>query len=311
MRKFILHEPRYGFSQFLSPTFTDHVLRIFTECIGREITSGKYSTRHNDVWALGVILTNMITGRNPWRYATADDDCFSAYLHDNNFLLQVLPISEGVNTILKRIFTINPLRRITLPELRRDVLELTTFFMGERRPVILKNGVSRTITQLPSEAKPQDPTSSKDTLTSSGDSSTDSLTSEEHYVFASPVDDRPPLTMSTLPKISESGVSTHFSDFIIEESCTSLCPPSSGSSGSSCPESKGPITPATYPADPAIDVPDIPEQDGLGQPAELSGISVANKLRAISPGSKEKKTPAHLFRSAVQRIKGLSTTNTT
>ena len=311
-----------GSSYYMSPgmlslrylesyTFTDHVLRILAECIDREITSGKYSTRHNDVWALGVILTNMITGRNPWRYATADDDCFSAYLHDNNFLLQVLPISEGVNTILKRIFRINPLRRITLPQLRQGILELTTFFVDEAPAATREAGVSRTakaVTQLPAQAKHQESTSSKDTLISSGDSSTDSLTSEEHYIFASPVDDHPLLMSSTLPRISESGISTHFSNFVIGESCGSLCPPSSGSSGSSRPESKGPITPVTYPADPAIDVPDIPEQDGLGQPGELSGISVIHKISAISVGMKEKKTPGHLFRSALQRIKGLSAT---
>lgn len=252
----------------------------------------------------------MITGRNPWRYATADDDCFSAYLHDNNFLLQVLPISEGVGTILKRIFRINPLRRITLPQLRRDISELTTFFVDETPVVTREIGVSRTpkaIAQLSAQAKHQESTSSKDTLLSSGDSSTDSLTSEEHYIFASPVDDHL-LLSSTLPRISEGGTSTHFSNFVIGESCDSLCPPSSGSSGSSRPESKGPITPATYPADPAIDVPDIPEQDGLGQPAELSGISAINKISAISFGMKEKKTPGHIFRSALQRIKGLSAT---
>ena len=305
MWKFILHEPGYVFSPKIPCfTFTDHE---FTECIGREITSGKYSTRHNDVWALGVILTNMITGRNPWRYATADDDCFSAYLHDNNFLLQVLPISEGVNTILKRIFTINPLRRITLPELRQEILGLTAFFVDEISLAASEIGVSQT-TRAITQLLPQETTLCQDASTSSGDSSTDSLTDEEHYVFSSPVDDHPSFAMSTLPRISESGLSSHFSYFIVGESCTSLCPPSSGSSGSSRPESKGPITPATYPADPAIDVPDIPEQDGLGQPAERSGISIINSIRAISPGLKEKKTPAHLFRSAVQRIKDLNTT---
>lgn len=245
----------------------------------------------------------MITGRNPWRYATADDDCFSAYLHDNNFLLQVLPISEGVNTILKRIFRINPLRRITLPQLRQDILELTTFFLDAGT-----SPMAKAIAQLPAQVKHQESTSSKDTPLSSSDSSTDSLTSEEQYIFASPVDDHPLLMSSTLPRISESGISTHFSNFVIGESCGSLCPPSSGSSGSSRPESKGPVTPVTYPVDPTIDVPDIPEQDGLGQPAELSGISVINKISAISLGMKEKKTPGHIFRSALQRIKGLSAT---
>jgi hypothetical protein len=255
----------------------------------------------------------LITGRNPWRYATADDDCFSAYLHDNNFLLQVLPISEGVNTILKQIFRINPLRRISLPQLRQGILELTTFSVDEAPAVTRETGVSRTakaITQLPAQAKHQKLASSTDTLISSGDSSTDSVTSEEHYIFASPVDDHPLLMSSPLPRISESGIisTTHSSNFVIGKSCDSLCPPSSGSSGSSGPESKGPITPVTYPADPAIDVPDIPEQDGLGQPVELSGISVINKISAISLGMKEKKTPGHIFRSALQRIKGLSAT---
>jgi hypothetical protein len=109
---------------------------------------------------------------------------------------------------------------------------------------------------------------------------------------------------SSLPRISESGISTtHFGNFVIRESCDSLCPPSS--SGSSRPESKGPITPVTCPSDPSIDVPDVPDQDGLGQPVDLS---VINKISAISLGMKEKKTPGHIFRSALQleRIKGLS-----
>ena len=94
------------------------------------------------------------------------------------------------------------------------------------------------------------------------------------------MDDRPLPTESILPRISKNGSSAHFGDFVIGETCALLYPLSSGSSGSPRSESKGPITSATYLADPAIDSPDIPEQDGLGQPAELSGISVITKIRA-------------------------------
>jgi hypothetical protein len=159
--------------------------------------------------------------------------------------------------------------------------------MDEEVPPVVSRP-TRAITELRSKAKPQASTSSKDTHISSGDSSTDFPTSEEHYIFSSPVDDHPLMATSILPRISEGVLSAHSSDFMTEESRASLRQPSSGSSGSSRPESKGPITPATYPADPAIDVPDIPEQDGLGQPAELSGISVINQIRA---GSKEKMRP--------------------
>ena len=52
---------------------------------------------------------NIITGRNPWRYATANNECFAVYLQDNNFFCRVLPISDGIIIVLKRIFTINPM----------------------------------------------------------------------------------------------------------------------------------------------------------------------------------------------------------
>ncbi|KAH6915339.1 kinase-like domain-containing protein, partial [Coprinopsis sp. MPI-PUGE-AT-0042] len=59
-----------GSSYYMSP-----------ECIGDgpEGSIKEYSTPHNDIWALGIIFTNLATSRNPWRYATADDGCFAAF----------------------------------------------------------------------------------------------------------------------------------------------------------------------------------------------------------------------------------------
>lgn len=90
-----------------------------------------FSTRCNDVWALGVILINMISGLHPWEVASPEDLCFSYFLTQPDVLKEQFPISEGANDILQRIFALNPLHRITLRELRREVLKLDTFFLPE------------------------------------------------------------------------------------------------------------------------------------------------------------------------------------
>ena len=173
---------------------------------------GKYSTHHDDVWALGIILMNIITaGRNPWRYATADDKCFAVYLHDNNFFRRVLPILDSVITVLKWIFTINPMHH-----------------------------------QLPEGDGPDD-----------------------------------------------------MGQLIICESASVLSVPSTASSGLSGTESEGPIT---YPVKPAINVLDIPEEEGLGQLADLPTGAFTGKFKA-PVRAKPKKSKGHLFYTAMRHIK--------
>lgn len=90
-----------------------------------------YSTPHNDVWSLGVILVNLTCGRNPWKQACPSDETFCAYLGNPDFLRSILPISDHTNRILKRIFALNPQARISLAELRREILAVKRFTMTE------------------------------------------------------------------------------------------------------------------------------------------------------------------------------------
>ncbi|SCV72984.1 BQ2448_6909 [Microbotryum intermedium] len=102
------------------------------ECQGglfQRLTS--YSTLHNDIWSLGVILVNLTCGRNPWKQACPSDETFCAYLGNPDFLRSILPISEHTNRILKRIFALNPKARITLKDLRREILSVKTFVMTD------------------------------------------------------------------------------------------------------------------------------------------------------------------------------------
>ncbi|CAO3659440.1 unnamed protein product [Rhizopus stolonifer] len=89
------------------------------ECQGGLLMDSQmgYATSPNDVWSLGIILINLAAGRNPWRIASLEDETYCAFLQEPNLLLKILPISNELNRILKRIFCLDPTKRITLDEL--------------------------------------------------------------------------------------------------------------------------------------------------------------------------------------------------
>lgn len=105
---------------------------IAPESLGEWFPSNThYPTQSGDVWSLGVILVNLVCGRNPWRIASPSDESFNAFLADPNFLRRILPVSDQCLSILTQIFTINPADRITLPALRQLILEVESFSMDE------------------------------------------------------------------------------------------------------------------------------------------------------------------------------------
>ncbi|KAH9942589.1 Pkinase-domain-containing protein [Amylocystis lapponica] len=101
------------------------------ECIGIYTKKRPFSASRSDIWSLGVILTNLITGRSPWHIASPHDDPgFRAYLREGApYLRRMLPISRGASEILASIFELNPAKRATINQLRAAVLALDTFFI--------------------------------------------------------------------------------------------------------------------------------------------------------------------------------------
>ncbi|KAL5514382.1 hypothetical protein ACEPAG_2470 [Sanghuangporus baumii] len=87
------------------------------------------SSPHTDIWALGIILVNLITGCYPWRKATAEDRVFQWYsCNDRNLLYRNLEgISCETNDILKSIFRFRPHQRISIRELARRISRVKTF----------------------------------------------------------------------------------------------------------------------------------------------------------------------------------------
>jgi serine/threonine protein kinase len=103
-----------------------------TECLGDWFPQNtSYPTRSGDVWSLGVILVNLVCGRNPWRIASPTDESFNSFLADPRFLRKILPVSEDCLYILTQIFTLDPSQRIDLASLRELILQVECFDMGE------------------------------------------------------------------------------------------------------------------------------------------------------------------------------------
>ncbi|KAJ7135721.1 kinase-like domain-containing protein, partial [Mycena epipterygia] len=90
--------------------------------------SETYDPCQSDVWALCIILLNMISGLYPWRKALDSDAGFEAFLTDDTYLRGVFPISDPLNDLLERCFRPVPHTRPTLLQLRTEVTAMPSFF---------------------------------------------------------------------------------------------------------------------------------------------------------------------------------------
>jgi serine/threonine protein kinase len=86
-----------------------------------------YNTRSNDIWSLGVILVNLVCGRNPWKQASLEDETFKTYINNPRLLESILPISPATAYILRYIFVLDPGSRMDIGTLKSMVAQTTVF----------------------------------------------------------------------------------------------------------------------------------------------------------------------------------------
>ena len=120
---------------------------FFSECHGGQFAhNGSYSPLFNDVWSLGIILLNLLTGRNPWKSASLSDPTFCAYLQDPiRFLPTVLPISDEVNALLVRVLDVDWRRRLTVTEMKEYVKRIDNFYSDD---VVFEGSMARCTWEL-------------------------------------------------------------------------------------------------------------------------------------------------------------------
>ncbi|RDX54582.1 kinase-like protein [Lentinus brumalis] len=102
------------------------------ECIDCDDVLYPYNTWRSDMWALGMILLNLVTGRHPWHKALLKDPDFRAYFENPEQLRTIFPISTGLNDLLHRVLTMVPDDCISLDEFRKGIRDMDTFWMSEQ-----------------------------------------------------------------------------------------------------------------------------------------------------------------------------------
>ncbi|KAJ7108929.1 kinase-like domain-containing protein [Mycena crocata] len=105
------------------------------ESLDRSCSSGCYSARHSDLWALSVIFTNLISGCHPWSSADISDPGYAAFRGNSDYLFRALRITRPAASLLARCFHENPLRRPTLPDFRTAVNAIDFFSPEDMAPV--------------------------------------------------------------------------------------------------------------------------------------------------------------------------------
>lgn len=129
----------YTMNRYSSDYGCGSVRYMSPECMNINKTDHLYDTQANDVWSLGILLVNMLFGKNPWHEANLNDPIYSRYmLDDPDILGRQFGLSRDAQSLLDAVFQLDPSERITLKELRARICAIRSFTLSESRAVNIK-----------------------------------------------------------------------------------------------------------------------------------------------------------------------------
>jgi serine/threonine protein kinase len=119
------------------------------ECLDSKLAGEGYSPEMNDVWGLGIILINLLTGKNPWVEPRLTDINYSLYLSENqavSTLKSQFKLSHELAVVLSRVFSPDRYRRLNLRSFADAIREVKHL----RAPVVVPSSAPIAIPSLTS-----------------------------------------------------------------------------------------------------------------------------------------------------------------
>lgn len=228
-----------------------------------------FSSRAADIWALGIILINMITSRSPWKCAMSSDPSFHKYTRDRSWLRQMLPLSKAAYKFVDQIFA-NHGHNLSLTELRAQFLRIDTFYMSGTE-LAIADKTARLVARGWIPETPVDDIKQEEVL------HTEDV--NEAALFGDDArDDSGSSVANSISPVSSGSTLTGDLDspsITLEEvplDTTEYTDDGSLSRSSSCStDSDFPITPETRPLQVDEAVPDLPEDVSLGENIGING----------------------------------------
>jgi serine/threonine protein kinase len=113
-------EFKTGSERYMSP-------EVYCDSSKKRNLNMPYFTWANDVWALGIILINMITMKNPWTAPSKKNEQFMKYRKDPIAFFNVFKFSDELVKLLVTVFDIEPFNRPSAAELSCKINQIPHF----------------------------------------------------------------------------------------------------------------------------------------------------------------------------------------